>query len=97
MISCKRCKACCCRWIVELVGGLDDVPDHLTEEVHDFGAFILRMRQVDGYCAALDQETFKCRIYEQRPMVCQQFEMGSKYCKEARVDAARTERACVGR
>ncbi len=81
---CLQCKACCCRLIVELVGGLDDVPEDMTEEVHDFGAYILRMRQRHGYCIALDQTTFQCTIYANRPLVCQQFAVGGEDCREAR-------------
>ncbi|GHX30324.1 hypothetical protein VCSRO107_3598 [Vibrio cholerae] len=31
----------------------------------------------DGWCSALDRETFMCTIYENRPWICREFEMGS--------------------
>jgi Fe-S-cluster containining protein len=33
-----------------------------------------------GWCSAIDRETFKCSIYENRPFICREFEMGSYEC-----------------
>ena len=34
----------------------------------------------DGWCAAVDRNTMKCMIYEKRPLVCREFEMGEYEC-----------------
>jgi Fe-S-cluster containining protein len=34
----------------------------------------------DGWCAALDRDTLRCRIYAQRPLICREFEMGGSDC-----------------
>lgn len=39
----------------------------------------------DGWCAALDRNTMKCTIYEKRPMICREFEMGGYECIAERV------------
>jgi len=38
----------------------------------------------DGWCSALDRETFMCSIYQNRPWVCREFEMGSYECRHER-------------
>lgn len=41
----------------------------------------MSMRQLDdGWCAALDRSTMLCSIYEQRPWICREFEMGGYEC-----------------
>lgn len=42
------------------------------------GEVMLRLE--DGWCAALDRETMSCTIYENRPWVCREFEVGSFEC-----------------
>jgi Fe-S-cluster containining protein len=37
-------------------------------------------RLADGWCAALDRDTLRCRIYGQRPLICQDFAMGGPEC-----------------
>ncbi len=37
-------------------------------------------RRADGWCAALDRDTLRCRIYEQRPLICREFVMGGPDC-----------------
>ena len=34
----------------------------------------------DGWCAALDREHMRCGIYERRPLVCREFDMGGDDC-----------------
>ncbi len=34
----------------------------------------------DGWCSALDRDSLKCSIYENRPWICREFEMGSYEC-----------------
>jgi len=41
-------------------------------------------RLEDGWCAALDRDSMLCTIYEQRPLICREFEMGSYDCVEQR-------------
>ncbi|GIU11763.1 zinc/iron-chelating domain-containing protein [Shewanella sp. c952] len=42
------------------------------------------LRLEDGWCAALDRETLMCSIYENRPWICREFEMGSYECRVER-------------
>jgi Fe-S-cluster containining protein len=44
------------------------------------------IRLDDGWCAALDRGTHMCSIYEVRPLICREFEMGSFECQEERND-----------
>ena len=85
-ITCASCKASCCRMEVMLLGE-DDIPPELTEEDRWGGLIMARGR--DGWCAALDRRTLLCGIYEQRPTVCRDFEMGGSDCiaERARVPA----------
>ena len=34
----------------------------------------------DGWCAALDRDTLMCTIYDNRPLICREFEMGADEC-----------------
>ncbi len=38
------------------------------------------LRLDDGWCSALDRDTMMCTIYEKRPWICREFEMGSYEC-----------------
>jgi Fe-S-cluster containining protein len=38
----------------------------------------------DGWCAALDRSTMLCTIYDKRPLICREFEMGSFECLSER-------------
>ena len=43
------------------------------------------MRRLDdGWCAALDRDSMRCSIYEVRPLICREFEMGAPECLEER-------------
>uniref|UniRef100_UPI0025D56710 YkgJ family cysteine cluster protein n=1 Tax=uncultured Thiocystis sp. TaxID=1202134 RepID=UPI0025D56710 len=35
----------------------------------------------DGWCAALDRDSLRCRIYAWRPLVCREFVMGGPDCR----------------
>ena len=76
-VTCASCTACCCRLEVMLMGE-DDVPGHLTEVDRWGGSVMARLD--DGWCAALDRGTMLCTIYESRPGVCRDFEMGGSDC-----------------
>lgn len=41
-------------------------------------------RLADGWCAALDRDTLRCRIYAQRPLICREFAMGGPDCRAER-------------
>jgi len=43
-------------------------------------------RLEDGWCEALDRNTFLCTQYAHRPLICEQFEMGGSDCKRTRVN-----------
>ena len=76
-VSCSNCLACCCRLEVMIISdtGVPDV--HVS--VDKWGAETM-LRLDDGWCSALDRETFLCSIYENRPLICREFEMGSYEC-----------------
>jgi len=80
-ITCASCRACCCRLEVILMSD-DDVPDRLTAEDRWGGSVMARLS--DGWCAALDRDTMLCTIYERRPGVCRDYEVGESDCIEER-------------
>ncbi|MBW8182514.1 YkgJ family cysteine cluster protein [Shewanella nanhaiensis] len=82
-ITCGTCQACCCRLQVLIISDTG-VPDEHIEEA-EWGGEVMR-RLDDGWCSALDRETKMCTIYEQRPWICREFEMGSYECKTERTD-----------
>lgn len=80
-VSCLNCPACCCRLEVMLITETG-VPDNFIE-VDEWGG--RRMARLDdGWCAALDRDTLSCMIYEQRPQICRDFEMGGDGCLSER-------------
>ena len=76
-VTCANCEACCCRLEVMLITDTG-VPGNFIEE-DEWGAQTMA-RLKDGWCAALDRNTMKCMIYEKRPWVCREFEMGGYEC-----------------
>jgi len=76
-VSCANCEACCCRLEVMLITDTG-VPDHLVD-TDQWGARTMA-RLDDGWCAALDRNTLKCLIYDRRPLICREFEMGEYEC-----------------
>ena len=58
--------------------GEDDIPVHLTEIDAWGGTAMARLE--DGWCAALDRKTMLCTIYERRPAICRDFELGGYDC-----------------
>jgi len=63
------CKAMCCRFPFAL--SRQDVEEGIVR--WDFGKPYLVARDDDGYCIHLDRETYKCKIYENRPVPCRGF------------------------
>jgi len=76
-VSCQNCEACCCRLEVMLFTDTG-VPDRYVDEIE--GQVPVMHRLEDGWCAALDRNTMMCRIYEVRPLICREFEMGEPDC-----------------
>ncbi len=76
-INCDNCEACCCHLEVLLVSDIG-VPDHFIA-IDKWGGMTLA-RLDDGWCIALNRDTLMCKIYENRPLVCREFEMGSTEC-----------------
>ena len=76
-VTCSNCQACCCRLEVMIITdtGVPDV--HIA--LDKWGAETM-LRLNDGWCSAIDRETFMCSIYENRPLICREFEMGSYEC-----------------
>jgi Fe-S-cluster containining protein len=75
--TCANCRACCCRLEVLLITDTG-VPDHFIELDQWGGQTMARLE--DGWCAALNRQSMKCSIYENRPWVCREFEMGEHEC-----------------
>ncbi len=82
-VTCANCSACCCRLEVLLITDTG-VPERFVE-INSFGMSAMA-RLEDGWCAALDRQTMRCTIYDRRPWVCREFEMGSYECLVERAD-----------
>ena len=78
-VTCSQCQACCCRMEVMIISDTG-VPDrHIS--VDEWGGETM-LKLEDGWCSAVDRNTFLCTIYENRPWICREFEMGSDECRE---------------
>ncbi|MDP2694890.1 MAG: YkgJ family cysteine cluster protein [Gallionella sp.] len=82
VISCISCKASCCRLEVMLMGD-DDIPVNLTEQ-DKWGGWIMK-RLDDGWCSALNRNTMLCTIYERRPLICRDYQVGDSDCIKERL------------
>ncbi|WP_340679526.1 YkgJ family cysteine cluster protein [Paraglaciecola sp.] len=80
-VSCSTCRANCCRLEVMLITDTG-VPEHYIE-LDKWGGMTMA-RLDDGWCAAVDRETMLCTIYENRPFICREFEMGGYECLDER-------------
>lgn len=76
-VTCATCEACCCRLEIILLTDTG-VPEHFVA-TDQWGGTVMD-RSDDGWCAALDRNTMMCRIYELRPLVCREFELGGSDC-----------------
>jgi Fe-S-cluster containining protein len=76
------CAGCgsCCHLVVELLAGVDDVPEEFV--VVNEGARCMDQRG-DGACVALDPASRLCTIYERRPQTCRDFSRGTSLCRKA--------------
>ncbi|MCY9803437.1 YkgJ family cysteine cluster protein [Vibrio scophthalmi] len=81
-ISCSDCKACCCKLEVMIISDTGVPEEHIAYD--EWGGETL-LRLEDGWCSALDRETYMCTIYENRPWICRYFEMGSYECRDERI------------
>ncbi len=88
-VSCSSCAACCCQLEVLLLGD-SDIPPHYVE-TDAWGGEVMR-RLDDGWCAALDRDSMRCSIYEVRPLICREFELGAADCLEQRRGIAKAYR-----
>ena len=59
------------------------VPERFID-TDDWGGEVM-LRLDDGWCAALDRNTMMCTIYEKRPLICREFEMGAPECIDERL------------
>ena len=82
-IRCSRCEATCCRLTVHVMSD-DPTPDYFIDQ-DEYGMDVMR-RLDDGWCTALDRATMRCTIYSMRPLVCRDFDMGGRDCREVRAD-----------
>ena len=80
-LLCSNCQACCCLLPVLLMP--EDSPPKALIVVDEHGLSVLA-KDDDGWCVALDRETFRCTIYEQRPQVCRDFREGGSDCRAER-------------
>jgi Fe-S-cluster containining protein len=41
-------------------------------------------REDDGWCVALDRKTMLCSIYDMRPLICREYQVGDYDCVSER-------------
>jgi Fe-S-cluster containining protein len=80
-IRCSTCEAVCCRLTVVLMPD-DHVPAWLIDR--DLHGMETLAKGEDGWCAAVDPNTSRCTIYEDRPSICRKYAMGSPSCRDER-------------
>ncbi|XQR90048.1 YkgJ family cysteine cluster protein [Stutzerimonas urumqiensis] len=76
-VTCDTCTARCCRLQVMLLTDTG-VPERYIEVDAQGSEYMARLD--DGWCAALDRNTLNCTIYDRRPLICREFEMGGEDC-----------------
>jgi Fe-S-cluster containining protein len=82
-VTCSNCQACCCSLEVIIISETGVPHQHIY--VDEYGSQSM-LRLEDGQCSALDRNTLMCSIYENRPWVCREFEMGSYECITERLE-----------
>lgn len=80
-VTCANCQACCCRLEVMIITDTGVPEEHIAYD--EWGGETMK-RLDDGWCSAVDRETLVCTIYENRPWICREFEMGSFECIDQR-------------
>jgi hypothetical protein len=72
-IDCEKrqhlCRAACCKLTYAL--SLQDISEGIRWSL---GKPFMNAREADGYCVHLQRDSFKCSIYEHRPIVCRQYD-----------------------
>ena len=63
--------------------GDDDIPPELTKQDR-WGGWVMA-RLADGWCSALDRDTLLCTIYERRPVICRDYQVGDSDCIKERL------------
>jgi Fe-S-cluster containining protein len=63
--------------------GDDDIPVNLTEQ-DKWGGWIMKQLD-DGWCSALNSNTMLCTIYERRPVICRDYQVGDSDCIKERL------------
>ena len=63
--------------------GDDDIPRELTQQ-DQWGGWVMA-RLDDGWCSALDRNTMLCTIYQRRPMICRDYQVGDFECLQERL------------
>lgn len=58
------------------------VPERFIHTDEHGGQTMLRLE--DGWCSALNRQDMLCSIYEHRPLICREFEMGGADCLAVR-------------
>ncbi|MCJ8296757.1 MAG: YkgJ family cysteine cluster protein [Colwellia sp.] len=82
-VTCSNCQACCCSSEVMIISETG-VPDrHISVDLYGNESML---RLDDGWCSALNRDTLLCSIYENRPWICREFEMGSDECIDERIE-----------
>jgi len=61
-----------------LLLGDPDIPRHYVT-TDPWGRQVMA-RLSDGWCAALDRHSLRCRIYAHRPLLCREYAMGGEDC-----------------
>jgi len=69
-----------------MIIGETGMPDRFIETDSNGGQSMRRLD--DGWCAALNRDTFQCDQYASRPEICREFEMGGSDCQSTRVDVS---------
>ena len=82
-VSCSNCRACCCRLEVILLTDTGVPPKFIVED--EWGGRTMD-RLEDGWCSALDRNSMTCTIYDKRPLICREFEMGEHECRSERAN-----------
>jgi uncharacterized protein len=60
----------------------DRIPARFVD--HDERGVEIMAKAEDGWCEALDRDSLRCTIYDQRPAICRSFDMGGYDCRQER-------------
>ncbi len=89
-LACGTCGACCREaYDAVEVGRREVLVRYHPSLVETAGSRSLRVKRVDGRCAALSggaekNDGYWCSVYEDRPRTCREFELGGDHCLTAR-------------